>query len=231
MKGEGMEGTNARRARILIVDDHPLVRVGLAQLVSDQPDLEMCGECESAEEALRLIETAQPDVVVVDLSLKSGHGLTLIRDIRSRYKAIRVLVYSMHDELLFAERALQAGAMGYVNKQTGTEELVSAIRKVVQGSLAVSPRIAETVLSRALDGEWERPTDPVALLSNRELEVFELLGRGLAVRQIAERLHRSVKTVETHRERIMRKLRLNSAPELMRRAVEWVIENDQGTAT
>src|SRR5690606_17336129 len=126
--------------------------------------------------------------------------LTLIRDIRARFKSVRVLVYSMHDELVYAERALQAGAMGYVNKQTGTDELVAAIRKVVQGSLAVSPRVAESVLTRAVEGEWGSSEDPVSLLSNRELEVFELLGRGLAVRQIAERLHRSVKTVETHRE-------------------------------
>lgn len=219
--------TTMRRCRILTVDDHPMVRIGLEQLISDQPDLEICGACESAEEALRLVETTRPDVVLLDLSLKGANGLTLIRDLRLRHRAARILVYSMHDEMLFAERAIQAGAMGYVNKQTDTDELLDAIRRVAQGGVAVSPRVAEGLLVRVAAGDLETGRDPVSSLSNREIEVFQLLGRGLTVRQIAEQLNRSVKTVETHRERIARKLNLNSSAELIRRAVEWVVEADR----
>lgn len=220
--------TTMRRCRILTVDDHPMVRIGLEQLISDQPDLEICGACESAEEALKLVETTRPDVVLLDLSLKGANGLTLIRDLRLRHRAARILVYSMHDEMLFAERAIQAGAMGYVNKQTDTDELLDAIRRVAQGGVAVSPRVAEGLLVRVAAGDLETGRDPVSSLSNREIEVFQLLGRGLTVRQIAEQLNRSVKTVETHRERIARKLNLNSSAELIRRAVEWVVEADRG---
>lgn len=217
-----------RPYRILTVDDHPMVRMGLEQLIADEPDLEICGECESAEEALRLVETTRPDLVVLDLSLKGTHGLTLIRDIKARFRGVPILVYSMHDEMLFGERALQAGARGYVNKQADTDELLEAMRKVLQGGVAVSPQVAEGMLARVAEGGLQPGRDPVATLSNRELEVFQLLGRGLTVRQIAERLNRSMKTVETHRERIARKLHVGGSAELIRRAVEWVIESDRG---
>ena len=215
--------TVTRRLRILTVDDHPLVRMGLGQLISDQVDLEICGECEGPDDALAMVAAVQPDVVVLDLALKNANGLTLIRDLKARHRGIRILVYSMHDEMLFAKRAIQAGAMGYVNKQADTEELLDAMRKVAQGAVAVSPRVA--------DGELDSGRDPVTTLSNRELEVFQLLGRGMTVRQIAERMHRSIKTVETHREHIAHKLDVHGSAELIRLAVEWVVEADRGASS
>ena len=223
--------TVTRRLRILTVDDHPLVRMGLGQLISDQVDLEICGECEGPDDALAMVAAVQPDVVVLDLALKNANGLTLIRDLKARHRGIRILVYSMHDEMLFAKRAIQAGAMGYVNKQADTEELLDAMRKVAQGAVAVSPRVAEGLLARVADGELDSGRDPVTTLSNRELEVFQLLGRGMTVRQIAERMHRSIKTVETHREHIAHKLDVHGSAELIRLAVEWVVEADRGASS
>jgi DNA-binding NarL/FixJ family response regulator len=211
-------------ARVLIVDDHPVVRRGLAELISDEPDLEVCGEASDAPDALRQVETRHPDVVVVDISLQSGNGIELIQQIKERDERIKTLVSSMHDESLFAERALRAGAMGYINKQEPTEKVIDAIREVLSGQVYLSARMANRLLQSVVGGETLEQ-DPIGSLSNRELEVFELIGQGLTTKKIAGRLHLSPKTIETHREKIKTKLNLSNSTELSRRAVQWVLEN------
>lgn len=216
-----------RPARILIVDDHPMIRIGLTQLISGEPDLEVCGECTDAADAMPLIASRRPDMVIVDISLESSNGLTLIQDIKKTYKAMRILVYSMHDELLYASRAIHAGAMGYITKSARSVEVLAAIRKILDGHLAVGDRVMESLFVNPASSSSRSEHDAIASLSNRELEVFELLGRGVSVKQIAEQLGRSVKTVETYRQRIMAKLGLNTSVKLVRRAVEWVIQQDR----
>jgi len=211
-------------ARVLVVDDHPVVRRGLAELINDEPDMEVCGEASDAPDALRQVETKHPDVVVVDISLQSGNGIELIQQIKDRDESIKTLVSSMHDESLFAERALRAGAMGYLNKQEPTERVIDAIREVLNGQVYLSPRMANRLLQSVVGGET-LVQDPIGNLSNRELEVFELIGQGLTTKKIAGRLHLSPKTIETHREKIKTKLNLSNSTELSRRAVQWVLEN------
>ncbi|MBI5091103.1 MAG: response regulator transcription factor [Candidatus Hydrogenedentes bacterium] len=204
-----------------------MIRIGLTQLISDEPDFEVCGECTDAREVFPLIDSRQPDLIVVDISLENSNGLTLIHDIKKTYKSLKMLVYSMHDELLFAPRAIHAGAMGYVNKHSHPKEVIDAIRKILRGRLAVSDRVSEGLLAHLASTGMEPAGNSMASLSNRELEIFELLGRGATIREIAERLGRSVKTMETHRERIMAKLGLDSSAKLVRQAVEWVTEQDR----
>lgn len=213
----------AEPTRIFIVDDHPIVRDGLSELISQEPDLVVCGEAGDVPEAMRKIKESHPDVVVVDLSLRSGHGIDLIEQIKAHDGRIKMLVASVHGEELYAERALRAGADGYVNKQESTRTILEAIRQVMRGEVYLSPEMAKRLLHAVLGGE-PRCDDPVATLSNRELEVFELIGDGLTTRQIAERLHLSPKTIETHRDKIKAKLNLASGNELTRRAVQWVLE-------
>jgi len=216
--------TNRKKTRVLIVDDHPIVRKGLAGLIREEPDLEVCGEAADATEALALVEKLAPDLVLVDLSLKSGHGIELIKQVKSVRPGIRMLVSSMHDESLYAERALRAGAMGYVNKQEATESIVEAIRRVLKGQIFLSPRMTERVLRRMVDTGGRIDRSAIEGLSDRELTVFECIGRGLTTRQIAESLSIGVKTVETYRESIKAKLHLANYAELSRRAVHWVLE-------
>jgi DNA-binding NarL/FixJ family response regulator len=207
----------------MIVDDHPLVRRGLAETIANESDMEVCGEAADATEALRLVESVRPQVMIVDLSLKSGHGIDLIEQIKARDDQIKMIVSSMHDEALFAERVLRAGAMGYLNKQEPTERLVDAIRQVMRGETALSPRMANRLLHSVVGGEsWGQ--DPMQTLSNRELEVFDMIGQGMSTKQIAGKLRLSHKTIETHREKIKTKLNLNNASELSHRAVQWVLE-------
>ncbi len=218
-----IQETRLTKYRVLIVDDHPVVRDGLGELIAQEPDLEVCGEAAEAAEALRLVESVRPHVVVVDLSLQSGHGIELIEQIKARDEQIKMLVWSMHDEMLFAERALRAGAVGYLNKQEATDRVVEAIHTVLRGEICLSPRMANRLLHSVVGGE---PLDqnPVANLSNRELEVFEMIGQGLATKQIARKLHLSPKTIETHREKIKTKLNLANSTELSHRAIQWVLE-------
>jgi DNA-binding NarL/FixJ family response regulator len=215
---------NRKKARVLIVDDHPIVRKGLAGLIREEPDLEVCGEAADATEALALVEKLAPDLILVDLSLKSGHGIELIKQVKSVRPGIRLLVSSMHDESLYAERALRAGAMGYVNKQEATESIVEAIRRVLKGQIFLSPRMTERVLRRMVDTGGRIDRSAIEGLSDRELTVFECIGRGLTTRQIAESLSIGVKTVETYRESIKAKLHISNYAELSRHAVHWVIE-------
>lgn len=208
--------------KILIVDDHPLVRQGIAALLSQQPDLEVSGEASDAHEALRLMEQCRPDVAVVDLKLKESSGLELIKDIQVRFPNVRVLVLSMRDEGFYAERVLRAGARGYITKEEGRHKLVDGIRKVLAGQICVSEKMATKVMGKIVGGGPEADGSSVDELTDRELEVFELIGNGLATREIATKLHISAKTVDSHREHIKRKLQLDTAADLVKHAIQWV---------
>jgi DNA-binding NarL/FixJ family response regulator len=211
------------KRRIMIVDDQPIVRQGLARLMAHEPDLELCGGAEDAKEALEAVQKLRPDLVVVDLSLKNSHGLELIKQIKAFDKSIKVLVWSMFDELLFAERSLRAGAGGYIDKQEPVEKVIEAIRHVLCGEVCVSARMTNRLLCRMGGGEVP-DQDPIHSLSDRELEVFELIGRGMTIQQIAARSQLSVKTVEGYRENVKKKLDLKNSAELARRAVQWMLE-------
>jgi DNA-binding NarL/FixJ family response regulator len=211
-----------KKHKVLIVDDHPIVRRGLAEMIAMEPDLEVCGEAADMAEAIKRIETNCPDVAVVDMSLKNGLGLELIEHIKANHPSIKMLVSSMHDELLFAERSLRAGALGYIPKQEATETLLDAIHQVLRGEIYLTTRMANRLMHNLV----VKPTDedPIKSLSNREMEVFEMIGQGLTTQQIARRLELSPKTIETHREKIKGKLDLKNSAELNRRAVQWALE-------
>jgi DNA-binding NarL/FixJ family response regulator len=213
--------TAKQKNRIFIVDDHPIVRKGLAQLINQEEDLVICGEADNAEAALEALKKVKPDLAIVDISLRGIDGFELTKLIRARFDNIPVLVVSMHDESLFAERALRVGARGYIMKQEAIEKMMEAIRKVLRGELYVSERVSANIVKRFVDGKAEGVSSPEELLSDREMEVFQLIGQGFGTRQIAEQLHVSVKTVETYRANIKEKLNLKNATELMKHAVHW----------
>jgi DNA-binding NarL/FixJ family response regulator len=210
--------------KILIVDDHPLVREGLMMRIGLHADLQVCGEAESEEEALALVNEVSPDLVLVDISLKSGHGIELIKRIRSLNRSVKMLVVSGFQESLYAERAFRAGALGYLNKQESSEKLIEAIRTVLAGKRFISPEISHRLIEQAL-GARDADRTPVERLTNRELEIFRMIGEGLMTSGIANRLFLSTHTVDTHRENIKRKLAISTAAELSRAAVQWVLEN------
>jgi DNA-binding NarL/FixJ family response regulator len=210
--------------RILIVDDHPLVRAGLAQLIGDCPDLEVCAEAADMAEALKQIDSTNPDLAIIDLSLAGGSGLDLIEHIKSRNRNILMLVASMHDEMLYAERVLAAGARGYINKQEAQESIIRAIRQVLSGKVYLSEAMTERMLNGMVEaGPEKRDIDS---LSNRELQVFELIGQGVPSGQIASQLNLSIKTIETHQAHIKQKLGLGSAHELNQRAIRWTMDQE-----
>jgi DNA-binding NarL/FixJ family response regulator len=210
-------------AKILVVDDHPIVREGLAVQISTQPDLEVCGEAEDIPGALRLLESDRADVAVIDITLKNGNGIDLIERIKSRFPDMHVLVWSMFPENLYAERALRAGAQGYLNKAQPTRLVLEAIRAVMAGKIFVSGDITNELLHGVV-GQDAASGSPIDRLSNRELEAFNLIGQGLTTEVIAARMHVSRKTVETYRARIREKLAIDTIPELIQRAVQWVLE-------
>ena len=213
-----------KKARILIVDDHPVVRYGLTQLIQDEPDLAVCGEAADAGKALELVQTLKPDLVLIDISLKGAGGMELIKAIKTQNKWVKMLVHSMHDESLFAERALHAGALGYVNKEEAQDKIIEAIRQVLRGHIYLSGRMTERMMQRVMTGKGKIEESPISSLSDRELEVFELIGKGLSTREIADKLHLSVKTVETYRDHIKTKLGLDNNTELIRQAILWTFE-------
>ena len=207
---------------VLIVDDHPIVRQGLAQLIDQEDDLHVCGQAEDAHEAMRAIRELSPDMVVVDISLKDTSGIELIKDIKVRCPDLPVLTLSMHDEGVYAERAMRAGARGYIMKQEATERVVTAIRRVLSGEVYVSEGMAAKMVSKLVAGPAQTGGSPVDRLSDRELEVFRLIGTGYGTREMAEKLHLSIKTIETYRAHIKDKLDLIDANELLRTAITWV---------
>lgn len=211
--------------RILIVDDHPLVREGLIGLLSAQPDFAVCGEAAGLDEARRIVANTKPDVALIDLTLSDGTGIELIKEFKAKFPDVKLLVVSMHDESLFAERALRAGAVGYVSKQEASRTIVQAIRTILGGKLYLSPNLTDLVVQRAFIAGADLSRPAVDRLTDREMEVFELIGQGLSSRQIAAKLEVSPKTVETHREHIKEKLELATGTELTRYAVQWVLEN------
>jgi DNA-binding NarL/FixJ family response regulator len=204
------------------VDDHPIVRQGLAQLIDQENDLQVCGQADDAHEAMQMIRQLNPDMVIVDISLKGTSGMDLIKDLKVQYPDLPVLTLSMYDEAVYGERALRAGARGYIMKQEATEKVVTAIRRVLAGEVYVSDSMAARMVSQLVGGGVRQAGSPLERLSDRELEVFRLIGEGYGTREMAEKLHLSVKTIETYRAHLKDKLGLEDANELLRRAIQWV---------
>ena len=212
---------DSQKRRIFIVDDHPLVREWLATLINRQSDLKVCGEAGNASEGLKLIATVKPHVAIVDISMEGGSGIELIKNIKATCPEVVVMVLSMHDELLYRERALRAGARGYVMKREATKTVLQAIRCVLEGKLYLTDKMARKMAGEFVEGKPPATTSPVELLSDRELEVFQLLGRGFSTRQMAGELHVGFRTVQTFCARIKEKLKLPTATELLREAMRW----------
>jgi DNA-binding NarL/FixJ family response regulator len=209
------------KKRIMVVDDHPIVRQGLALLINREPDLVVCGEAQEAMGAMHVLSSSRPDVLIVDISLSGPDGIDLLKNIRTTHPTLPVLILSMHDESVYAERALRAGANGYIMKQEATENVLVAVRRILSGEIYVSARIANQMLRHYITGSGTLRDSSIADLSDRELEVFRLIGEGHGTRQIAEKLHLSVKTVESYQAHIKEKRSLRSSRELMQRAIQW----------
>ena len=215
-------GSTARvRHQILIVDDHPIVRQGLRRLIDQERDLAVCGEAESATEAKVALRELKPDVVIVDISLKQGDGIELVKDTRTHHSKLPILVLSMHDETIYAERMLSAGANGYIMKQAASDQLLTALRRVLEGGIYVSEVVSNSMIRKLASGGAYISTNPIDRLSNRELQILHMIGRGLSTRQAADALSLSVKTVESHRQRIKRKLNIATGSQLVQYAVHW----------
>lgn len=210
-----------KRARILLVDDHPLVRERLAEIINREADLTVCGEAEDRHDAIAAIAARHPELVIVDLTLKNSDGLELIKDIRSRWPKVRMLVVSMHDESLYAERVIRAGALGYITKQEATRRILLAIRRVLAGAIYLNERVASHIIGRLTTRSDSVAAAPAEVLADRELQVFDFTGRGLNTSEIAARLHIAVKTVETYRARIKEKLKLKHSSDLLQWAIAW----------
>lgn len=209
--------------RIYIVDDHPLVRQGLSQVINSESDMVVCGEAEDAPQAMKGVGPAEPDVIIVDISLRGNNGLELIKNLKAIHENIPILVFSMHDESIYAQRALRAGAKAYVMKKEPPSKVVEAIRRIIKGEIYVSPSVADQVLHQIVNGPNNAAsTSPIDRLTDRELEVVQLIGRGLSSREIAESLNLSVKTIESHRAHVKEKLNLRNATELVQFSVQWV---------
>ena len=218
-----MRGAKPERAkkRILIVDDHPMMRDGLRQLIANEPDFEVAGEADDVAEALEQAERLKPDLAIVDITLRSSSGLDLIKDLQIRSPLTAVLVLSMHDESLYAERVLKAGGRGYIMKQEGGRRIIEGIRQVANGQTFVSPAVAARILD-SFSGHNRGGKGGVEQLTDREFEVFQLIGQGLSTREMADKLHVSAKTIEVHRVNIKEKLKTPTAPDLIRYAVRWL---------
>ncbi len=211
------------KPKVLLVDDHPIVRQGIRRLIEKEPGLLVCGEAEDAVDALEVIEKERPDVIVLDLSLKNSSGFDLILDVRQRWDDVRILVLSMYNEDVYAERVLRAGASGYIMKQEAPKKVVTAIWAVLNGSVYVSDKVSANIL-QSMAGK-RTATSSVDSLSDRELQVFQMIGEGLTHQQIADKLMLSVKTIESHVEHIKDKMRISSGRELLQRAIEWVLRS------
>lgn len=221
-------GVSTEKSRIYIVDDHAMFREGLRQLIEREPSLAVCGDASNFVEGMAGIRATQPDVVIVDISLSGASGLDLIKEIKAEFDDLPVLVVSMHDESLYAERALRAGAMGYVMKHEPAKTVRAAIRKVLGGDLYLSEKMSAGMLNRLMRGDSQRPKSPIETLSDRELEVFRMLGQGKSSRVIAEELSLTVATINSFRNRIKEKLQLKNSTELLLHAAQWVRDGDPG---
>jgi DNA-binding NarL/FixJ family response regulator len=208
----------AGKRRVFIIDDQPIIRERISELLEREADLALCGEADDIRTALELIARTQPDLVITGLSFKHSHGLSLVKDLRARFPAVHVLVFSMYDELLYGERAIRAGARGFIEKRATTKELLTAVRQVLSGEIYLSEKVAATTVGRFFRRPSPKPGSPLAQLSDRELEVFQLIGRGRSTKQIAAALRIDVKTIETYRGRIKVKLKLENATELVTQA-------------
>jgi DNA-binding NarL/FixJ family response regulator len=213
--------TRAKKKTVFVVDDHPLLRQGLALMINREQDLMVCGEAEEAQAAMKAVAAKKPDILIADISLNGPDGLDLLKNLRALYPELPVLILSMHDESIYAERALRARANGYIMKQEATEKVLVALRRILSGEIYVSDRIANSMLRHYVRGASPSEHTSVSDLTDRELEVFRLIGEGQGTRQIAEALHLSVKTVESYQAHIKEKLSLRSARELVQHAVEW----------
>jgi len=210
------------KTRVLLVDDHPILRAGLRKLIDHEPDMMVCGEAEEEPTAFELAGTVQPDVAVIDISLKGSNGIELIKNLKARYPDLPTLVLSMHDESLYAERALRAGSRGYIMKEEAIEQVLVAIRRALAGEIFLSDRMKSKMIQQMASGRGKVVASPIEQLTDRELEVFRLIGEGCSTRQIAGQLHLSIRTVEAYREYIKAKLGLKNATELVQHAFHWV---------
>lgn len=217
------QSTGTAKKKVFVVDDHPIVRQGLTLMINREADLVVCGEAEDAIKAVQAIATANPDILIVDISLNGPDGLDLLKDVRARYPELPVLILSMHDESVYAERALRAGAQGYIMKQEATEKVLVAVRRILSHEIYISERIANRMLQRYIGSRGTGRPASIADLTDRELEVFRLIGEGHSTRRIAEELHISVKTVESYQAHIKEKLSLRSARELVQHAIQWSV--------
>ncbi|HEV8379674.1 MAG TPA: response regulator transcription factor [Tepidisphaeraceae bacterium] len=211
------------KKKVLVIDDHPIVRERLAELINQESDLVVCGEAEDSHQARKAVADLQPDIAIVDITLKDTYGIELIKEFKDRYPKLPMLVLSMHDEALYGERALRAGARGYLTKQEATKKVVDAIRKVLAGEIYTSEKMAATILQKVAGGKAPGGGSPTDVLTDRELEVFQLLGQGKTVKEIAESLFVSAKTVEAHREHIKQKMNFKSSAELLRYAIQFAM--------
>ena len=219
---------HAGKKTVFVVDDHPLLRQGLGLLINQQQDLEVCGEAEEAQAAMHAIAKKRPDILIVDISLNGPDGLDLLKSIRASYPDLPVLILSMHDEAIYAERALRARANGYIMKQEATEKVLVAVRRILNGEVYLSDRMANKMLQQYIGGTPAAIQSRIAALSDRELEVFCLIGEGRSTREIADELHLSIKTVETYQAHIKEKLSLHSGRELIQHAIQWKIDEKTG---
>ena len=226
MKATPKQTNDSAKRQILIVDDHPMMRRGLMHLISQDPELEVCGEAETANQALTLLQSLTPDLVVADLTIPGKSGLELVKDMRALHPSIAVLVASMHDESFYADRVLRAGARGYIMKNEGPAKMLQAIHQVLQGKIYVSERISSQILDIFAGGDVKPDRSVLTVLSDREFEVFQLMGQVLGNREIGERLHLSPKTVDSHRQHIKQKLHLRSMSELVKYAIRWAATHD-----
>ncbi|MCC5913666.1 MAG: response regulator transcription factor [Balneolaceae bacterium] len=217
----------SKSKQIYLVDDHPLMRKGLAMTLDNEVGFDVCGQAESAEEALNEILDLKPDAAVIDISLPGMNGIELVKNLLHQMPELKILIVSRHDEELYAERAIRAGAKGYLMKLEAVDVLVAALRQILNGGIYLSDKIGNKLLMKMATGNSAKSDNPLDLLSDRELEVFELTGKGMSTKEIGKKLHISVKTVESHRANIKDKLQISSANELMRHAVRWVEEGSR----
>jgi DNA-binding NarL/FixJ family response regulator len=207
--------------RVLIVDDHPIVRQGLKRVIEQEQDLIVCGEADGARDARTAIKDLNPDVIIADISLKQGDGIELVRDVRAHYSRLPILVLSMHDESIYAERMLSAGATGYVTKHVASSQLLVALRRVLEGNIYVSETVGNNMLRKFASGGAYVSVNPIDRLSTRELQILHMIGKGMSTRETAQSLNLSIKTVESHRQRIKQKLHLRTGTQLVQYAVNW----------